>query len=155
MEKEFVQEKNIQASVSIKDCRLISFALSEFGLSNREFIQQEDSVFEFRMNLVLLDSEKYLVFDFESILFQKTSENQKNEIGKIKGITTFHITQYDQIIRQTDSGTTNIPDQLIFTCVLISISNLRGMLAAKLVDTIYSNLVIPFIDPKLFLPKKT
>jgi hypothetical protein len=71
-------------------------------------------------------------------------------LGTLSVSCIFEIVNFEDVIKVEDDGKVNIPQQLIETLNIISISTTRGVMFSTFKGTFLHNAVLPIIDPKQF-----
>jgi len=142
----------VNATLSIKEVRFISFQLTDYAKSNKEIIPTEKFEFELNLQTGLDEKEKLLSFNLSGKLFAK-NENIKYQLAELKSLTTFFILNFDEVAVRNPPQMVGMPNAIMNVCCSIAISTLRGMYAVQLQPTIYSNAIVPVIDPSLLLPR--
>ena len=85
-------------------------------------------------------------------LFDKRMPESKKQIAELSTSTKFCIQNYDQIVQKNAEGISLTPIPVIEICNSIAVSAARGMFSIKLENTIYSNIILPLMDPKQLSP---
>ena len=94
------------------------------------------------------DSAKKLVFVIVHIDIE--TDNLSVLLGNLSVSCIFEIINFEDIIKVEADGKVNIPQQLIETLNMISISTSRGVMFSTFKGTFLHNAVLPLIDPKQF-----
>lgn len=71
-------------------------------------------------------------------------------LGALSVSCIFEIVNFDEIIKIEDNGKLDIPQRLIETLNIISISTTRGVMFSTFKGTFLHGAVLPIIDSKLF-----
>jgi hypothetical protein len=71
-------------------------------------------------------------------------------LGALSVSCIFEIANFDEVIKIEENGKLNIPQRLIDTLNIISISTTRGMMFSTFKGTFLHGAVLPIIDPKQF-----
>ena len=71
-------------------------------------------------------------------------------LGALSVSCIFEIVNFDEVIKIEDNGKLDIPQQLIETLNIISISTTRGVMFSTFKGTFLHGAVLPIIDPKQF-----
>jgi|GEM_PF-2513244 len=151
MSNQFVQ-KAVNISLSIRDCKCTAFTLSAFATENKQPISSDKYLFNFSTNINVDGLEKNITIEIISSL-SANDENVKGNLANITSIHVFSVANLDEIVFSTDQGPA-LPEQAIPPLLGICFSNLRGMYAVKLENTIYANAILPLVDVNQLLPKK-
>ncbi|TMI74837.1 MAG: hypothetical protein E6H09_03065 [Bacteroidetes bacterium] len=145
----------VSLTLSIKECKCLSFSFTDYALKNKKQIALDQYEFTFTLTTQIFENEKLFSVVIETKLFEKQSENVKIELAELKAKCAVAVINFDEVIRKTDDKSQLlIPDQLFLLCNTLTVSAVRGMFSIKLDDTIYSNALLPIVDPNLFLPTK-
>jgi hypothetical protein len=94
------------------------------------------------------DPAKKLVFVIVHIDIE--TDNLSVLLGNLSVSCIFEIINFEDIIKVEADGKVNIPQQLIETLNMISISTSRGVMFSTFKGTFLHNAVLPLIDPKQF-----
>jgi hypothetical protein len=143
----------INITLRLLDVKCIFFELSEYAKTNTYQPAFDAYEFQFKLQASVLEEEKEFVINLDVKLFEKRG-NIKYELSNLVCHLKFALVNYNEIILKRDN-IIQIPDQLIITCAGIVVSSARGMFAVNLNGTLYSNAVVPLIDPKIFIPQKS
>ncbi|MGC4034898.1 MAG: hypothetical protein QM764_02980 [Chitinophagaceae bacterium] len=141
-------------TISLKELRCVSFELSEYGISNKIPIHLDNYEFQFSINFGLHEPTHHTVTDLNIIVYEKKPDGVKLELAKAYIYLKFLIVNFDDIIKKDDKlKLFQVPDNLIELCNSISLSSARGMFSVKFEGTLYTNCIIPLLDPKILSPK--
>jgi hypothetical protein len=141
----------LQFTFGMNGCRCTNFALTEFGKSNINAIPFEKYQYDVAIRLDIRKEN-----DLVSVLI-KSSLTATMEptvvIAEIETANDYKVLNLDQIITETNVNMM-LPEAIVQQLFIISMSNLRGMFAVKLENTIYNNAVLPVMDINQLIPKK-
>lgn len=140
--------------MSLSEGKFLGFNWTEFGQSNKEQIPADLYEFQFALQLNAIEDLRVISLSLITKLFDKRDNNDKKEICQLSSSVTFNINNFDEVLKKNGAGQILIPDQIIQICGGIAVSNIRGMFIIKLQDSIYSNALLPLIDPKILVPQK-
>ncbi len=146
--------KDIQISLSILECRCLSFSLTDYAVKNKTPIEINNYEFSFTLNFNLNHISKQVRVNFFSKLFEKKEDKINLQLAELNATTLFSLANYDEIIVKNDNDESLIPAPLIELCNGITLSSARGMFSVKAEDTLYSNAVFSLVDIKKLLPNQ-
>lgn len=144
-------QQEVHVKFSIKECKCTLFKLTDFGSKNQTAIDADKYNFTLNFNFSIDEMTKIVTFVIKSIL--SGASEIKEELVYLDSVNKFFIDNFDQIALKSPTGQITFPNQVIVPMMSICISNLRGMYAVKLDNTIYSNVILPLIDAANFIPK--
>lgn len=94
------------------------------------------------------DSSKKLVFVIVHVEIK--NDNLSVVLGSISASCIYEIVNFDEVIKTEADGRVNIPEKLIETLNIISLSTTRGVMFSYFKGTFLHGAVLPIIDPKQF-----
>ncbi len=148
-----IVKQPLNVSIGLVEHKFVSFQLSEYAKSNTSQVAFDKYEFTFEFNMQLLEIEKQIRVDFNSNLFLK--EEQLNvELASLRLSCLFRIVNFEDIIKRDATNRLLTPNVLIQTCNTIALGSARGMYTMALADTLYSNAVLPLINPSTLTPKE-
>ena len=139
--------------LNYRECMCVSFKLTDYGKSLTRQIGFDDYEYNFNVSTAVLEPERLIRVRLDINIFDKTEKSVKVEIGEMQTINGVVIINFDDVIKKTKekSGVSyDIPYEVMKILVGYSISASRGMLSTKMENTLFSNAIIPFIDPNTF-----
>lgn len=144
----------INVTLSLQEVKCLSFNLTEYGTSNKRQISFEGYEFSFTINFNLIEPTKQAKVSMLCKLIEKQSETVKYELAELKAEGVFLLQNYsDIILRDNTKKNILIPNPLIELCNGIIVSSVRGMFSIKLENTLYSNAILPLLNPSQLIPK--
>jgi|AntAceMinimDraft_17_1070374.scaffolds.fasta_scaffold45896_1 hypothetical protein len=144
---------SLQITLRISDIKILHFETTKRVEEILEPLPIDS--YEFRFDLKTGSSEPDKIFTnlLYVTLFEKQSDIVKIELAKLHTLTTFQITNYNEVIKKKDDSVI-VPNQLISLTAGISISTARGILTLHLKDSKISNAILPIINAQMFIPVK-
>ncbi|WP_151888891.1 hypothetical protein [Flagellimonas hadalis] len=142
------KSKKKSIKVQIIECTPSGFYIQDLDKIEPSEIEQRD--LEFRLNIVSstnideklikveLELDSYLIIDGEA---------DTQGLFGIKSTSIFKTPEIDDIVN--DDGKVTAPDEFMKKLLNISIGGIRGMLAAKLVNTEMRHITLPLLDLSL------
>src|ERR1035437_8879178 len=94
----------IQITISLLECKCLSFKLSEYGLKNKTPIKVNSYEYMFMMNFNLIDKDNQVRVMFNAKLFEKKESGEKIELGELNATTLFFIANYIEVIKKDSSN---------------------------------------------------
>ena len=141
-------------TISLRELKCVSFELSEYAISNKNPIHPDNYEFQFSLNFSIHEQSKQSVVDFNIKIFEKKLDGVKLELATTYIYLRFQIINFDEAIKKDDIlKVFKVPDNLVEICSGVSLSSARGMISVKLENTIYTNCILPLIDPKIWIQK--
>ncbi len=141
----------IPLSLSIKECKCTKFSFTEFAKSNKSIIPPDQYLFTFNFGLNIREMERLVAIKLDSTLTGNSPEVKEN-IASIETNHHFLVNNFEDVTIKKNYRI-EMYDQVLMPFLSISLSNLRGMFAIKLEDSIYSNAIVPLVDVSQLLPK--
>lgn len=138
--------EKIKIQIRFTESKCLSFALTDYALSNKNKIDFNNYEFELNLNIKVDEIDKSLHLIVNMSLFEKQSENLKQKLASLQSLFIFNIFNFDDLVKRIEDKKFNVEDGLLNVCFGISISTTRGMYNVKLENTLYSNAILPVID---------
>ena len=141
-------------TLSLLESKCTFFELTEYAIINKKQIAFEQYEFYFDVNFKIFEKEKLVRVEFNSRLSEKQDNNLKVELAKLNSLCVFSVINFEEIVKRDNNGNLLIPDLLMQICSGTTLAAASGMYNVKLENSLYSNSVLPLIDPKVLLPRK-
>jgi hypothetical protein len=112
---------------------------------------QDTAVTTFNFNISIetkADAQKKLVFVIVHVEIR--NDDHSLVLGALSVSSIFEIVNFDEVINIEENGKLDIPESLIETLTIISISTTRGVMFSTFKGTFLHGAVLPIIDPKQF-----
>lgn len=143
--------KNLQSvTFSIEACRVTKYHNFDNDIIN-DHEDPTEFLFNCTLNLNINKDSKHVTINLLSSLQDKLYLQET--LIELDSEHKYFISNMEDLLTKIN-GELGLPAQSIVTLISLSISSVRGMYAAKLADTRYSNAIIPVMDVNQFLPKK-
>ncbi|MEO6328961.1 MAG: hypothetical protein ABIO55_08515 [Ginsengibacter sp.] len=145
--------EKVTISFSIIEHKLLSFRLTGYSLENKNLVKFDGYEFQLSLKLEVLENEKIIKLTNHTLLFEKQSENVKQELAELRASFKFLINNFDELVKKLPNKVFEIRNPLLQICYNIAASSVRGMYSAKLDNTIYNNAILPIIDINRLVPE--
>lgn len=142
-----IEHSEFKAEINLKAVELLNNSLQLPPVPSTSITN-----FNFNINIESrADSVNKLVFVIVNIEIK--NEEQSFTLGTIVVSCIFEIGNFHDVIKADADGKVDIPDKLLETLNIISISTTRGVMFMTFKGTFLHNAILPIIDPKQFQPK--
>jgi hypothetical protein len=139
-----IETKDLNVEMQIRAIELLNESLKLPADSNTAI-----TTFNFNINIESkADALNKLVFVIVHVEIK--NDNQSLVLGALSVSCIFEIVNFNDIIKIEEDGKLNIPQRLIETLNIISISTTRGIMFSTFKGTFLHGAVLPIIDPKQF-----
>lgn len=138
-----ILSKEINAELQIKAIEILNSSLNLPANS-------DTSIVNFNFNIGIeshADMQKKLVFVIVRV--EVKNDDESVVLATLAVSNIFEITNMSEVVQKADNGNIDIPDRLMETLNIISISTLRGIMFSTFRGTFLHGAVLPIIDPKL------
>src|SRR5258708_35922866 len=127
-------QKTMNVTFSMLDCKCVSFVFSEFAIGNKDIIEKDKFQFLINLSLNISPTDKNISVNVNCVLLDNR-EGQKT-IATLDAINVFNVVNFDEVVIKNADQLT-LPDRVLLTFFSIATSNVRGMYAVKLENSIY------------------
>jgi hypothetical protein len=142
----------INVTLSMLENRCDSFTFTADSLRITSQPQFDQYEFSFTINFNLTQASLQARINVSVKLVLKEPDGNRIELAELKSTHLFLIQNFNQIIQTTPQGQMLIPNPVLEVCNGVSISSIRGMFSVKTEKTLFSNAVLPLVDPKTLIP---
>ena len=142
-----------EAHVALVECNCLDFSFTEFAQKNKEIIPHTGYAYQFRLNVTIKESDKNVSFTLTVQIYQGSDKEIKEKICSVTSLVVFNIANFETVLRRDKTGRHEIPQELNGVFGEVAVSTTRGILCAKLTDTIYSNAIIPLLNVPEFIKR--
>ena len=142
----------INITFSIRTAECLSFSFTDYALKNKIAIDSGSFQYDFKVQQTVLPDEKNLSVTFLTTLLEIQGAS-RIPLADLTSKMIFHIVNFDDVI-QTVNNQFQISNALLSLASGISASTVRGMFVIKLQGSIYTNAVMPAVDPNIFIPHR-
>lgn len=150
----------MEATLRLTDIRIGKFEI--LNTKHEGALDDNKYEFEFSNTVTLNDEQKIIRSELSINLFEIEDANTKSPLAELALITVLVLENFGEIVLR-ESDQLNVPNALLAFINNLVVNNARGVLVAKLENTIYSNAILPLVPPNasnregytLFPPSKT
>jgi hypothetical protein len=136
------QNKDLSVSMQIRAIELLKSSVNTPASANAPIIN-----FTFNINIECnADPTNKLIFTIVHVEIK--NDDHSHLLGSMSVSCIYEITNFDEIIRVESNGNVNVPDRLIETLNIISLSTTRGVMFSTFKGTFLHGAVLPLLDPK-------
>ena len=139
-----IENKDLNVEMQIRAIELLNSSLHVPAAQNT-------AVTTFNFNISIeskADTPNKLVFVIVHIEIK--NDDHSHVLGALSVSCIFEIINFDEIVKIDENGKLDIPQTLIETLNIISISTTRGVMFSTFKGTFLHGAVLPIIDPKQF-----
>ncbi|HVA98726.1 MAG TPA: hypothetical protein VNG53_07505 [Bacteroidia bacterium] len=139
-----IENKEFKVDMQIKAIELLNSSLTLPANPNKPITN-----FNFNIRVESrVDSAKKLIFVIVHIEIK--NDDLSIVLGSLSVSCIFEITNFDAVIKIETNGKIDIPQKLIETLNIISLSTTRGIMFSAFKGTFLHGAIMPIIDPKQF-----
>lgn len=139
-----IQNKDLNVQLQIKAIELLNSSLNVPTQLRHPIVN-----FNFNINIECnVEPTNKLIFTIVHIEIKNDDHSQV--LGNMSVSCIYEIANFDEIIKVASNGKVDIPDRLIETLNIISLSTTRGVMFSTFKGTLLHGAVLPLIDPKQF-----
>ena len=137
-----IQDKVVNYQMQLKNIEILKCSIEM--PSNHQDIE---GLFNFNINIESkADANKNLIFVLVHITV--VNDNKSITLANLTVSCIYEIINFNDIVLFDEKGKMNIPQNLIETLNIISISTTRGVMFSSFKGTFLHNAILPIIDPK-------
>jgi len=139
-----IEHKDFKVEMQIKAIELLNGSLQLPSVPNTAI-----TAFNFNISIESrADAQNKLVFVIVHVEIR--NEDHSLVLGALSVSCIFEIVNFNDVIKIEENGKLDIPQPLIETLNIISISTTRGVMFSTFKGTFLHGAVLPIIDPKQF-----
>jgi hypothetical protein len=137
-----IQDKEVNYQIQLKNIEILKCSIEMPGN-----IQEINGLFNFNINIESkADANKNLIFVLVHITV--VNDNKLVTLANLSVSCIYEINNFNELVKIDENGKMNIPQNLIETLNIISISTTRGVMFSSFKGTFLHNAILPIIDPK-------
>lgn len=137
--------------IRILKINVLSFSfISKESLEN-PIIDENEINYKYKSNIGLKVNPNDEIIDVK-ISLKVFLPKKKNEIINLEVLSSYHFKDLKSFI--IEENEVELPEDLMKNLILTSISNTRGVLAVKVSETGFKNIILPLIQMNELKPKK-
>lgn len=147
-----MEEKEIEIEIKIFQIKVLSFSFIHKDNLENPKINEDEINFTYQSNIGLKVNKETEVIDIKFSL-KVYLPKKKEEIINLEVLSSYLFKNLKDF--EVSAEEVEIPEEIIENLVLTSISNSRGVLAVKVNETGFKNVMLPLIQMDELIPKET